>query len=111
MTKPDFAAMALSMCRRYCGQEHNIALRSDIAQALRDAFTQGRAVGRAKGLERVAERASDKDSLILCIASAWLHGTISRGGAAELAKTLGVAFSVVENLKFREEAELEVNHD
>jgi hypothetical protein len=63
------------------------------------------------GVSDGMEAGSDKDSLILCIASAWLHGTISRGRAAELAKTLGVEFSVVENLKFREEVEKEAAND
>jgi hypothetical protein len=41
--------------------------------------------------------------LKLCIASAWLYGSISRGRAAELARAMGWPFSAIENLKFVEE--------
>ena len=47
--------------------------------------------------------AHDFKTLKLCIASAWLYGTISRGRAAELAKALGFPFKEVEDLKFAEE--------
>jgi hypothetical protein len=45
----------------------------------------------------------DIDSLMLCIAGAWLYGTISRGRAHELAKALGKTAKDVDDLKFVEE--------
>jgi hypothetical protein len=42
-------------------------------------------------------------TLKLCIASAWLHGSISRGRAAELAVALGWKFDEIDKLKFAEE--------
>ena len=45
----------------------------------------------------------DVRSLMLCVAGAWLYGTISPGRARELAKALGHTAADIENLKFVEE--------
>jgi hypothetical protein len=45
----------------------------------------------------------DARSLMLCVAGAWLYGTISAGRARELAKVLGHTAADIENLKFVEE--------
>ena len=47
--------------------------------------------------------AHDVRSLMLCVAGAWLYGTISPGRARELAKVLGHTAADIENLKFVEE--------
>ena len=44
----------------------------------------------------------DLQTLKLCIAAAWLYESISRGRAAELARSLGIEFSEIEDLKFVE---------
>ena len=49
----------------------------------------------------------DVDTLMLCIAGAWLYGTISGGRARELARSLGRTAEDVENLKFAERREAE----
>jgi hypothetical protein len=49
----------------------------------------------------------DEAGIKLCIAGAWLYGTISRGRAAELARAMGWPFEQIENLKFVEERENE----
>jgi hypothetical protein len=56
---------------------------------------------------------SDIDSLMLCVAGAWLYGTISGGRARELAQALGRTAQEVENLKFVEQcaAEAEAQKD
>ena len=55
---------------------------------------------------------SDRDvgSLMLCVAGAWLYGTISPGRARELAKVLGHTAADIENLKFVEERKREEAH-
>lgn len=45
----------------------------------------------------------DVRSLMLCVAGAWLYGTISAGRARELAKALGHTAADIEDLKFIEE--------
>ena len=47
--------------------------------------------------------ANEIRSLMLCVAGAWLYGTISGGRARELAKVLGHTAADIENLKFVEE--------
>lgn len=47
--------------------------------------------------------AHDVRSLMLCVAGAWLYGTISPGRARELAKALGHTVADIETLKFVEE--------
>ena len=54
--------------------------------------------------------AHDVRSLMLCIAGAWLYGTISPGRARELAKALGHTAADIENLKFVEERNRERAH-
>ena len=49
----------------------------------------------------------DLDSLMLCVAGAWLYRTISAGRARELAKALGRTADDIEKLKFVEEREKE----
>ena len=49
----------------------------------------------------------DIDTIMLCIAGAWLFGTISGGRARELARSLGRTAEDVENLKFAERREAE----
>jgi len=49
----------------------------------------------------------DVDTLMLCIAGAWLFGTISGGRARELADRLGRTAADIENLKFAERREAE----
>ena len=51
--------------------------------------------------QTIAKR--DVKSLMLCVAGAWLYGTISAGRARELAKSLGHTTADIENLKFVEE--------
>ena len=41
----------------------------------------------------------DFQTLKLCIASAWLYESISRGRAEELAKSLGIQFFEIDDLK------------
>jgi len=50
----------------------------------------------------------DVYSLMLCIAGAWLYGSISRGRAHELAKALGKTAKDIDNLKFVEERNREL---
>ncbi len=54
-----------------------------------------------KGKTAVARH--DVETLMLCIAGAWLYGTISHGRARELARVLGWTAEDVESLKFVEE--------
>lgn len=48
-----------------------------------------------------------KKTLKLCIASAWLLGSISRGRVAEVAQELGFRLDEIENLKIIEAAQHE----
>jgi hypothetical protein len=52
---------------------------------------------------------ADVRSLMLCIAGAWLYGTISGGRARELAKALGRTAKDIEDLKFVEARNKESN--
>jgi hypothetical protein len=49
--------------------------------------------------------------LKLCIAGAWLFGSISRGRAHELARALGMTGDEIDNLKFVEERAAEREHE
>ena len=53
----------------------------------------------------------DIRSLMLCVAGAWLYGTISPGRARELAKSLGHTAEDIENLKFVEERNKEATNE
>lgn len=53
----------------------------------------------------------EADTLKLCIAGAWLHGTISRGRAAEMARALGWEPEEIENLKYLEECAEEAERE
>lgn len=52
-----------------------------------------------------------KKTLKLCIASAWLFGSISRGRVAEVAHELGFHIEEIENLKIIEAAHHEKELD
>ena len=47
------------------------------------------------------------DTLMLCVAGAWLYGSISHGRARELAKVLGRTTEEIEGLKYTEERQKE----
>lgn len=49
----------------------------------------------------------DQDTLKLCIAGAWLYGTISGGMAREIAKIFGMTAEEIEDLKFIEATQKE----
>lgn len=52
-----------------------------------------------------------RNTLALCIASAWLLGSISRGRASEIASALMISMADIENLKIVEEANAENDGD